>query len=179
MGDYLYIPLGGNRKGDGRTYVNLALVMLLGGLWHGASWNFVLWGAIHGGMLAFERTQGKESLYARLPLVLRRAITFVVVGFAWVFFRAATLDDAMHYLASMFGLGGVAEGAALVAGLVYKPYYLVSILLAAGVTWFAPQTWDFTRRLTPLRAAWCVLLLLVSVAVMTSQSFNPFIYFIF
>ena len=177
--DYLYIPLGGNRKGDGRTYVNLALVMLLGGLWHGASWNFVLWGAIHGGMLAFERTQGKESLYARLPLVLRRAITFVVVGFAWVFFRAATLDDAMHYLASMFGLGGVAEGAALVAGLVYKPYYLVSILLAAGVTWFAPQTWDFTRRLTPLRAAWCVLLLLVSVAVMTSQSFNPFIYFIF
>ena len=65
--DYLYIPLGGNRKGPVRTYVNLMTVMLLGGLWHGASWNFVIWGAIHGGMLAFERAQGKDSLYRRLP----------------------------------------------------------------------------------------------------------------
>src|SRR6201992_3166849 len=61
--DYLYIPLGGNRRGERRTYLNLMAVMLLGGLWHGASWNFVLWGAIHGGMLAFERAQGKASPY--------------------------------------------------------------------------------------------------------------------
>ena len=60
--DYLYIPLGGNRRGQLRTYANLMLVMLLGGLWHGASWNFVIWGGIHGGMLAFERSQGKEGL---------------------------------------------------------------------------------------------------------------------
>ena len=59
--DYLYIPLGGNRRGPARTYVNLMLVMLLGGLWHGASWNFVIWGGIHGGMLAFERAQGKAQ----------------------------------------------------------------------------------------------------------------------
>jgi len=65
--DYLYIPLGGNRLGAARTYVNLMIVMLLGGLWHGASWNFVLWGAIHGGMLAFERSQGQNSVYRRLP----------------------------------------------------------------------------------------------------------------
>jgi alginate O-acetyltransferase complex protein AlgI len=64
--DNLYIPLGGNRKGEVRTYVNLAMtVMLLGGLWHGASWNFVIWGGIHGGMLAIERMQGKDSLPAR------------------------------------------------------------------------------------------------------------------
>jgi len=67
--DYLYIPLGGNRKGTVRTYINLALVMLLGGLWHGASWNFVVWGAIHGAMLAFERYQGKDSFYRALPRV--------------------------------------------------------------------------------------------------------------
>ena len=61
--DYLYVPLGGNRKGRARTYVNLFLVMLLGGLWHGAAWNFVIWGALHGVLLASERLRGKAALY--------------------------------------------------------------------------------------------------------------------
>ena len=74
--DYLYIPLGGNRRGKVRTYVNLMLVMLIGGLWHGASWTFVIWGAIHGGMLAFERMQGKQGLLSRLPRPWRVALTF-------------------------------------------------------------------------------------------------------
>ncbi len=65
--DYLYIPLGGNRKGEVRTYINLMLTMLLGGLWHGASWNYLIWGGIHGGMLSIERKQGKNSFYAKLP----------------------------------------------------------------------------------------------------------------
>src|SRR4051794_2201612 len=77
--DYLYVPLGGNRKGVRRTYVNLMTVMLLGGLWHGASWNFVIWGGIHGSALAFERAQGKNSLYRRLPPPLQVAITFLIV----------------------------------------------------------------------------------------------------
>src|SRR5256885_9670187 len=64
--EYLYIPLGGNRGGLARTYANLIITMLLGGLWHGASWNFVIWGGIHGGMLAFERSQGRESFYHNL-----------------------------------------------------------------------------------------------------------------
>ncbi|MEM7397101.1 MAG: MBOAT family O-acyltransferase, partial [Verrucomicrobiota bacterium] len=89
--DYLYIPLGGNRKGTGRTYVNLMLVMLLGGLWHGAGWTFVIWGVIHGGMLAFERLQGKDSLYRRLPGSIRVAITFLIVLITWIFFRAESL----------------------------------------------------------------------------------------
>src|ERR1700747_135047 len=65
--EYLYIPLGGNRRGRTRTYVNLMLTMLLGGLWHGAAWTFVIWGGIQGAMLAFERSQGKDSPYRRLP----------------------------------------------------------------------------------------------------------------
>src|SRR5262245_30887263 len=69
--DYLYVPLGGNRVGARRTYLNLALVMLLGGLWHGASWNFVIWGALHGGLLAFERAFGKRPLYFALPAPFR------------------------------------------------------------------------------------------------------------
>src|SRR5262245_5715051 len=69
--DYLYVPLGGNRLGERRTYLNLAIVMLLGGLWHGASWNFVIWGALHGGLLAFERAFGKRPLYFALPAPFR------------------------------------------------------------------------------------------------------------
>ena len=65
--DYLYIPLGGNRKGVWRTHFNLAVVMLLGGLWHGASWNFVIWGGIHGSMLVLERAHGKNAFYHRMP----------------------------------------------------------------------------------------------------------------
>src|SRR5256885_1375249 len=86
--DYLYIPLGGNRKGPARTYFNLMIVMLIGGLWHGAHWTFVIWGAIHGFMLAFERWQGKDSPYRRLPRPARVAVTFAVVCLVCVFFRA-------------------------------------------------------------------------------------------
>jgi len=177
--DYLYIPLGGNRKGGGRTYVNLAMVMLLGGLWHGASWNFVIWGAIHGGMLGFERAQGKSSPWRRMPGPLQMLITFVIVCIAWVFFRATDLDAALGYLAMMFGLAEPRQGAALIQGVIYQPYYLLWMGVAAGITWVAPQSWDFTQHLTWPKAAWLVGLTALSVVLLTTQSFNPFIYFIF
>ena len=177
--DYLYLPLGGNRKGRLRTYVNLAVVMLLGGLWHGAAWNFVVWGGIHGGLLALERGRGKRSLYHRLPRPARVLITFVIVCFAWVFFRADSLPHAAAYCRAMIGLGGARHGAAMIAGLIYQPYYLLSMAAAAGVTWLCPQTWDFTRRITPAKAAAVLALLAGGVAVLATQEFNPFIYFLF
>ncbi len=177
--DYLYIPLGGNRLGPQRTYVNLAMVMLLGGLWHGASWNFVIWGAIHGGMLAFERAQGKSSPYKKLPGWVQTTITFVIICIAWVFFRAADLDDALTYLGAMFGLGEARPGAALIQGVIYQPYYLMWMAIAAGVTWLAPQTWDLTQRLDWPRVAWACAMFILSIVLLTTQSFNPFIYFIF
>jgi alginate O-acetyltransferase complex protein AlgI len=175
----LYIPLGGNRLGEGRTYLNLAITMVLGGLWHGASWTFVIWGAIHGGMLAFERTQGRQSPYRRLPVPLKTALTFIIVTFAWVFFRAKDLPAALNHCRTMLGWGGVQQGQDLLSGLIYHPYYLLAFLGAAVVTWGAPQTWDFTRRMTWPKAAFCFLLLVFSLLVMETQSFNPFIYFIF
>jgi alginate O-acetyltransferase complex protein AlgI len=177
--EYLYIPLGGNRKGDVRTYINLFLTMLLGGLWHGASWNFVIWGAIHGGMLAFERSRGKESVYHRLPRACRVGLTFLVVCIAWVFFRAHDLSSAVNYLASMFGLGGVQDGTALIAGLIYQPYYVLLLTLAAVVVWWCPDTWDWTRRLSWPRASFAVGLGCIALIVMLTQAYNPFIYFIF
>jgi len=177
--DNLYIPLGGNRLGEVRTYINLGITMVLGGLWHGASWNFVIWGAIHGGMLAFERTQGKESLYARLPVPLKTAITFVIVLFTWVFFRAKDLNASVNYCKTMLGFGDGQSGSDLLAGLIYQPYFLINFAIAAVVVWGCPQTWDFTRKLTWPKAAFVAVVLLLSLALMETQAFNPFIYFIF
>ena len=177
--DYLYIPLGGNRHGSIRTGINLALVMLLGGLWHGASWNFVIWGGIHGIMLGWERAQGKDSFYRRLPDSLRIAATFVLVLITWVFFRAADLPTALRYLGSMFGLVQPTETAGLLAGIIYQPYYLITFLLAAMITWGAPQTWDWTRRLPLWKIAVALGLFLLSILILATQAYNPFIYFIF
>ncbi len=177
--DNLYVPLGGNRKGEARTYLNLAAVMLLGGLWHGASWNFLIWGAIHGGMLGFERIQGKDSFYRRLPGPAKVAVTFVIVLFTWVFFRAADLPTSWAYVQSMLGLGHAQAGAGLLAGLVYQPYYLFSVVLAGVIVFAAPQTWDFTRRMSWAKVGVVLGAMALSLLALTTQSFNPFIYFIF
>jgi alginate O-acetyltransferase complex protein AlgI len=177
--DYLYVPLGGNRKGPRRTYVNLFIVMLLGGLWHGAAWTFIVWGAIHGSLLALERLRGKSAIYGTLPPFLRTALTFVIVLVTWVFFRSPDLPHAMSYLGDMLWIGDPQPGAALLAGVVYQPYYLLTFLLAAVIVWTAPQTWDWTRTITPPKAAAALGLLVLSAMVLATQAFNPFIYFIF
>ncbi len=177
--DYVYFPLGGNRRGSARTYVNLIVVMLIGGLWHGASWSFVVWGSLHGGMLAFERTQGKNSLYRSLPRPLRVAVTFAIVCLAWVFFRADNVGDAWGYILSIFGRGPVSPAGELAFASVYTPYHLIVLLACAGFVWIAPQAWSFSQRLTPARAAVCLALFTLSVALMWTQAVNPFLYFRF
>jgi len=177
--DYLYLPLGGNRKGPWRTYANLGVVMLLGGLWHGAAWNFVVWGGLHGAWLALERAAGKRTLYGGLPRVARVALTFGGVLLTWVFFRAPDLSAAVRYLAHMFGLADAQPAAALVRGIVGTPYALLCLAVAAVVTWGAPQTWDWTRRLTWPRAGLAFASLALALVAMASQGYNPFIYFIF
>lgn len=177
--DYLYIPLGGNRRGPVRTYINLALVMLLGGLWHGASWNFVIWGAIHGGMLCFERFKGRRSPYHFLPDAARVMLTFLLVNLGWVFFRAADLPAAVAFCRSLVGLATPVPNEVLLGGVIYQPYYLATFAIAALVVWTAPQTWDWTRRITPFKAVVILALFLLSLVVLSTQAFNPFIYFIF
>ena len=177
--DNLYIPLGGNRKGEARTYLNLAAVMVLGGLWHGAAWNFLIWGAIHGAMLAIERLQGKRSLYRSLPGPMKVGVTFVVLLFTWVFFRAADLPAAWAYLGSMFGLHGAQAGAGLLAGVIWQPYYLLTFFVAAAIVWGAPQTWDFTREMSWAKVGVVLGAMALSVLALATQAFNPFIYFIF
>ena len=177
--DYLYVPLGGSRRGPRRTYLNLAVVMLLGGLWHGSAWTFVIWGAMHGVLLAAERSRGGRSPYGALPVPLRRALTFGLVLVSWVFFRAADLPAAIGYLRSMLGLEPHTDAARVLGQVLYEPYSLASFGCAAVVTWAAPQTWDWTRRLTPSKAAVAALLFAAAWGVLATQAYNPFIYFIF
>lgn len=108
--DYLYVPLGGNRKGEPRRYLNLAATMLLGGLWHGAALTFVAWGAIHGGLLVLNHLWRQFGWPTAAPGALRRlagvAATFIAVVFAWVVFRADSLTTAMHIWGAMAGENG-------------------------------------------------------------------------
>ncbi len=177
--DYLYVPLGGNRRGALRTYLNLALVMLLGGLWHGAAWTFLAWGAIHGLWLAAERARGKRGLFDFLPTWGQNVATFVVLLFTWVLFRADDFGHATRYFASMVGLTEPSVASDLLAGWIYRPYFLLVVLTATVVTWSAPQTWDWSRSLGPSKVAATLLLLVTALGVMAGQDFNPFIYFIF
>ena len=102
--DYLYIPLGGNRHGQGRAMLAALVVMLLGGLWHGAGWTFVLWGVMHGVYLAIHRAWGMRFA---LPRPLGMAVTFLAVLFAWVMFRAPSVGDALIIWKTMLGMNGV------------------------------------------------------------------------
>jgi D-alanyl-lipoteichoic acid acyltransferase DltB (MBOAT superfamily) len=104
--DYVYIPLGGNRRGKYRTYANLMATFLIGGLWHGAGWTFVFWGFLHGAALCIQKTW--SSLGFKLYNWLAWLITFNFVNIAWVFFRAKEWDDAIKVLKGMVGVTGVA-----------------------------------------------------------------------
>jgi len=177
--DYLYVPLGGNRRGPRRTYINLAVVMLLGGLWHGANWTFVLWGAWHGVLLIIERAANKRSLYRLLPRAVRIGITFVLVLFGWVLFRSDTVGEAMHYLAAMFARAPAAPGAMLVSARLYTPANLSMMVLCAVLAFGPLQAFEYVRRITWPKVVLLIVLFVVSLMAMSAQAFNPFLYFQF
>jgi alginate O-acetyltransferase complex protein AlgI len=132
--DYVYIPLGGNRHGPARTNLALMTTMLLGGLWHGANWTFVVWGALHGVYLAVERALRQATRYRPGPLgiALAGALTFILTNIAWVFFRAKTFAKALSILAGMFGRNFA--GVPLVAA-IYIATTLVIVACIVAAHW--------------------------------------------
>ncbi len=178
--DYLYIPLGGNRHGEQRTYFALMMTMLLGGLWHGANWTFVVWGGLHGVYLAAERWLRKAfSDYRPGPVafVMLGLLTYALVNVTWVFFRAATFEKAWLVLKGMFGLNAAAEPilpavhlaavTAIVGGIVFTHWRMRTRTLESLVT------------ATPapvLATAWAAMAFAVIVEQGTG---NAFIYFQF
>ncbi len=184
--DYLYIPLGGNRRGARRTYVNLLTVMVLGGLWHGAAWTFVIWGFWHGGWMALERATGLDK--ARSGAALVRTLFLVLIG--WVVFRAADMGQAVAVYGGMLGLNGV--GMAPEAALALSGESLAFLVIAIGVAVAEPWMNRLTEtRLMPQPGAplgvipAVVPTVLVGTAAtltllkLAEQSFSPFLYFQF
>ncbi len=178
--DYLYIPLGGNRKGPSRTYVNLMTVMVIGGLWHGASWTFLVWGAVHGLMLALERWSGKRPLYGPLPRPVRVFLTFIILLITWVFFRADNFTTAAAYLKAMW-VPGPAQNAAsgLLSGIVASPGSLLILTAGAIIVFLVPNSARLLGHLTAPKVAACLVGFILSVGFMLAQGFSPFLYFQF
>jgi alginate O-acetyltransferase complex protein AlgI len=181
--DYLYIPLGGNRKGTRRTYVNLMLTMLLGGLWHGASWNFIIWGGIHGAALAFHKMWTTKFPPARTPTTsigklwrtASHAMTLGVVLVGWVFFRAQTLDAAVDFIRRMvFWQDG---GTRLISPQIVAA---VSVVLLAHLFVSKDRNWvdEITNKTVPIRiVAYSALTTIIVLFGATDAA--PFIYFQF
>ncbi len=170
--DYLYVPLGGNRKGAIRTYVNLGATMLIGGLWHGAAWTFLAWGAWHGLWLILERARGRRALWAGLPAAVRTLACLLVVMLGWVWFRSADLGAAMLYFGALFGAGG-GEAVAL------APAHLLALVVGGVLVFVSPTSQSLAAR---DRLPWVLLLqlaFLVSVLQLHSRDHVPFLYFQF
>ena len=192
--DYLYVPLGGNRRSPPRVTLNLAVVFLLCGLWHGASWTFVVWGAFHGALLGIERA-GFGRLLDAAPRVLRHGYTLAMVLVGWVFFRAETLPYAAAYIRAMSGLG-TGDGVRY-----YPAYYLdreLIVVAVIGLVASAPVRGRISHfldrtianldsgraRLIDVSRACLSFALLSSIFVYSVMSaavdtYNPFIYFRF
>ncbi len=172
--EYLYIPLGGNRKGVWRTYLNLFLTMLLGGIWHGANWTFVAWGAWHGAILAIEKFYGDKYGPLPIPRWLRIAKTMLLVMIGWVFFRAESLTDAWRMFKAMLGLSGVGLSPSILWQINSDALWV--LLIGAVMVYALPVIRRYAH--TPIRFL-LIPLFLWALTTLSAQSFTPFLYFQF
>jgi alginate O-acetyltransferase complex protein AlgI len=200
--DYLYIPLGGNRKGPARRHLNLAATMLLGGLWHGAAWSFVAWGALHGLLLALNHAwQDARARLGAAPgglgapgRIAGVALTFLAVTVAWVFFRAEGLAAALRMLDGMAAVseaGGLAAGIAALADRYAVPPHppgevAALFLLGGAVVWLLPASQTIVARLEPRPGAGAeaaigalAVAIFLLAAIAGSRGVSEFIYFNF
>jgi len=184
MRNYLYIPLGGNRvPSKKRLYFNLWFVFLASGLWHGASWSFVVWGAFHGFFLVLERL-GLEKIQRKIGRFPSVALTFFIVVVGWVFFRIEKIGDALLFLKSMFGFNQFESQfhieVEVLVTLVFAVLFSFFTLSNAGQK--IQNAIYADRQSTRIYLAYAplmIILLMLSIASITASGFNPFIYFRF
>ena len=168
--DYLYVPLGGSRGGSLLTVRNLMITMLLGGLWHGAAWTFVLWGAYHGVLLCLQRALGERL--AAVPVVLRQAATFALVVVGWVLFRAPNVHDAIRMYGRMFRFNGLDM-------MPHQLALLPLLAIAAVIAHAAANTWSIGHRWSlATNVALCAVMVAVLIALHAGGA-SPFLYFQF
>lgn len=168
--DYLYIPLGGSRGTEFTIYRNLLITMVLGGLWHGASWTFVVWGAYHGALLAVFRM--RQSWWNKLPPALMGSITFFLVVVGWVFFRSTDFTMAATLLQTMFS---ARDGPAIIG----QPVLIGTLAVAAALAHFGPNTFELRHEWSAIGKAALVLALAASLFLIYGARSTPFLYFQF
>ena len=178
--EYLYIPLGGNRHGKIKTIRNLLIVWALTGFWHGASWNFVLWGLYFGVILILEKFVYGRFL-DKLPSFLRQVYTFMLVVFSWVLFEMDTMSNVGRYLKAMFGEAGLADRQSI--SLLSSYFFLFLVCIFASVGW-GRKIYSFFVKRWPAGAQAAlpisvVLLMVVCTAYLVNATYNPFLYFRF
>jgi alginate O-acetyltransferase complex protein AlgI len=186
MRDYLYIPLGGNRSiHEYRNYLNLVTVFLLSGLWHGASWNFVIWGAWHGIFLMLERAFLNNWL-GKTPVFVRIGYSYIVVLIGWVFFRANTLPDAYHYLGKMFGGNTIGEVIPVDFEVNFYVFLVLGVVLSIITLWSVGKRLEnflfyaqYSIKQHVFMSVGALLFFVLSVSYIATSGFNPFIYFRF
>ena len=178
---YLYIPLGGNRISKNRTYINLGIVFLLTGIWHGASWNFVFWGLWNGFFIILEKMTGWHNETDKLSIkILKHLYTIFVFVLGWVMFRADNMTYAWTYLKNMFGLVPVHD-------ITYKMIYYVDnveiITLIIGILCAMPifknMVYVENKAVKLAVNIWLLVLFILSAASIAASTYNPFIYFRF
>lgn len=176
--NYVYIPLGGSRVATSKIYRNLLIVFILCGLWHGANATFLIWGLYHGAFLILERTKVGNLINA-LPYLLRRAYAFIAVLIGWVFFRASSLDGALHYLKTMLTPGREGEFYELTIG----PFNYAAVITGLIIALYTPKAFKTKPSDTAVinKASYFLnaALFIISVGVLYIGSRNPFIYFNF
>lgn len=176
--EYVYIPLGGNRKGKMRSYVNLGIVFLLTGLWHGAAFSHVLWGVYHGFFSIIERI-GVGKILKKNGL-LAAIYCFIVVNFGWVLFRAEDIRLAVGLLSRMVMPWKYQGGISSWYYMDNKTIFIgICAILGMGFLKFVPEGIVRKWKGSVAEAVYCVLILFLSIAAIVSNTYNPFIYFQF
>ncbi len=183
--DYVYIPLGGSRvKKKIKLLRNLFFVWILTGIWHGASWNFVLWGIMYFVLIAFEKMSGyPEKLQKDIYKVIYRLFAMVAIVIGWVVFRANGISDAIKYLKSLIGVGttGLWDYTFIEFFMEYKLFMILGIVLSTPIIEFINERFNFQDSLAKevAKTAIYMMLFIVSVSYLVVESYNPFIYFNF
>jgi alginate O-acetyltransferase complex protein AlgI len=180
--DYLYIPLGGNRIGAIRTYVNLILTMGIAGLWHGGdSWNFLFWGLMHGFALSIDRAWTRTKGLPHIPVIISYIMTITFVMLAWTIFRAHTFDGALSVYAGQFGLNdfGLSDQLNAKIRLIHVTTVIVALLCILVQSFKVPDRFVNLKILRSTVILWPILGFLLSFALISSRGESPFLYFQF
>ena len=177
--DYVYIPLGGNRKGLARTIINILIVWSLTGMWHGAAWNFIAWGMFYGVLLVLEKYVLKDAL-EKIPVPLRHIGTIIVVMIGWVFFSSENINQAWAFIGSMIGFG---NGSFIDSQAMYllseNTFAIFAMVLSAAGVFDMISTREETRTYKTFRCILYIIIFLLSIAYLVSETYNPFLYFRF